>query len=72
MNSKTVYSHIISYTITLASDLVLLAVNLFNFIAVTSTLTVVTFALNCISETLLCYVFLSMVKDLRTPQVSDD
>ena len=66
MDSKIVYSHIISYALTIASELVLVAMNLSPFKGVTSTLTVVTFALNDISEILLCYVFLSMVRDLRT------
>ncbi len=66
MDSKIVYSHIISYALTIASELVLVAMNLSPFKGVTSTLTVVTFALNDISEILLCYVFLSMVRDLKT------
>ena len=66
MDSKIVYSHIISYALTIASELVLVAMNLSPFKGVTSTLTVVTFALNDISEILLSYVFLSMVRDLRT------
>ena len=66
MDSKTIYAHILSYAFTIASDLILVAVNLSNFVGVTSTLTVITFAVNGFSDILLCYVFLTMVRDIRT------
>ena len=71
MDSKTIYAHILSYTFSIGSDLILLVVNLSSFPGVTSTLTVFTFVTNGISDILLCYVFLTVVRDFKTSQEND-